>query len=66
MNNKYLIGEHKDSRIDMRFRRGELNKIQEELTEVYPDFDEWMHNSVNRFFFKEIANTAIARFNEEK
>jgi hypothetical protein len=52
-------------RIDMRFRRDELNEIQNDLNDVYPDFNEWMSNSVNRFFFREIVNTALSRLEEE-
>jgi hypothetical protein len=62
--NKYEIiqGDDKDgTRLEMRFRREELNSIVEELTQVYPGFREWVESPDNRFFFREIVNTAIER-----
>ena len=70
--NKYEIVKDEDggARLEMRFRRDELNEIQADLQAVYPDFDKWMQDSVNRFFFREIVNTAMERmknqlFNEQ-
>lgn len=60
-----LTDENGEHRLDMRFRRDELNEIQKDLNDVYPDFNKWMSNSVNRFFFREIVNTALSRLNEE-
>jgi len=60
-----LTDENGEHRLDMRFRRDELNEIQKDLNDVYPDFNKWMSNSVNRFFFREIVNTALSRLDEE-
>jgi hypothetical protein len=60
-----LTDENGEHRLDMRFRRDELNEIQKDLNDVYPDFNKWMSNSVNRFFFREIVNTALSRLEEE-
>ena len=60
-----LTDENGEHRLDMRFRRDELNEIQNDLNDVYPDFNKWMSNSVNRFFFREIVNTALSRLEKE-
>jgi len=60
-----LTDENGEHRLDMRFRRDELNEIQKDLNDVYPDFNKWMSNSVNRFFFREIVNTALSRLEKE-
>ena len=66
--NKYEIiqGDDKDgTRIEMRFRREELNSIVEELTQVYPGFREWVESPNNRFFFREVVNVAINRYSNQ-
>lgn len=65
--NKYEIAKDEDGekRLEIRFRRAELNEIQADLQAVYPDFDKWMQDSVNRFFYREIVNTAIERLKNQ-
>lgn len=66
--NKYEIieGDGQDpTRIEMRFRRQELNNIVEELTQVYPGFKQWVEMPNNRFFFREIVNVAINRYADQ-
>lgn len=66
--NKYEIirgDEQEPTRIEVRFRRKELNNIVEELTQTYPGFKSWIEKPNNRYFFREIVDVAINRYADQ-